>query len=343
MVDTSAISNVLNKDRASQSPASPTSPNDVQSLGDVVQAAAVPSYDGWPARQTPTDPRRNERTQSNFDLGFRETNGNFPVQKITYNKTRIDSQENLLTQAGYTYDHLYTQTSPYRATEPHRFSTHRYSSTSSDTTAHPSMYPRDNEYTPSHSMPDQPIPSYLHHNLDALEHLPRSESAPPAQSTRTYQPREIRERYKWDVDIPYEGSDGRRALRPAVALLDTQSQGGNWITCELLLDMNKWEHVSRMGAEAQAYVVQTASGLMSPIGTITFAMKRLEGNRYFDVHFFVCPRQESRAYDIILGRDFINEHEVLVVNRDALLPLLVDKDITPGKYKIIGAGYPVGN
>jgi hypothetical protein len=340
MANTSVVSHTLTKNRASHSPASP---NDVQSLGDVVQAASVPSYNGWPPRQTPTDPRRRERTQPSFDLGFCEANGNFPGQKMTHNKARVDSQENLLTQAGYLYDHPSTQTSPYHTTGPHRSSTHTYLSTLSDTTAHPYMNPEDNEYTPSHSEPDQPVPSYLHHNLNVLEHLPRSESAPPARSTRTYQPREIRERYKWDVDIPYEESDGRRALRPAVALLDTQSQGGNWITCELLLSMNKWEHVSGMGAEAQAYVVQTASGLMSPIGTIIFAMKRLEGNRYFDVHFFVCPRQASRAYDIILGRDFINEHEVLLVNRDALLPLLVDKDITPGKYNVLCPRYPVGN
>jgi hypothetical protein len=143
------------------------------------------------------------------------------------------------------------------------------------------------------------------------------------------------ERYIWDVDIPYERSNGRRTLKAAVALLDTQSQGGNWISYELLASLNKLELVCRPRTDREAHVVKTASGVMRSIGTITFAMKRLEGNRYFDVDFHVCPQQKSRAYEIILGRDFINEHEILQVNRDALLPLLVDKDITPGRLYLL--------
>jgi hypothetical protein len=175
-----------------------------------------------------------------------------------------------------------------------------------------------------------PLPSHTQHSPSAREPLARSDSAPAARSTKTYEPSEVRERYTWDVDIPWEDSSGRRALKTAVALLDTQSQGGNWITCEFLAKINKGELVSHSDIHPQAPVVETASGFMRAVGTIKIQMKRLEGNKYFEVDFNVSPPKQSSGYEIIFGGDFLNEHDILSVNRDALLPLLVSDKLTPG-------------
>jgi hypothetical protein len=200
----------------------------------------------------------------------------------------------------------------------------------------------DNSYATSYSESPQvvasaAIPSYLHHASNDHRHSPRSESASAARSTKSYQRRDIKQRYIWDVDIPWQDSRGKRGLKTAVALLDTQSQGagGNWITYELLEKVNKWQLIIPLGSRVPR--VQTGSGIMEAMGSITIAMKRLEGNMYFDIDFFVCPPQPGRAYEIILGQEFLNRHEILLVNENAMLPLLIEKwKLKPGKHCIIG-------
>jgi hypothetical protein len=76
---------------------------------------------------------------------------------------------------------------------------------------------------------------------------------------------------------------------------------------------------------------------MNAIGTISLEMKRLGRNQYFGIDFYVCPPQADRAYEIILGQEFLNRYDVLTVNKTALLPLLVDNPkLTPGKHAAVG-------
>lgn len=114
----------------------------------------------------------------------------------------------------------------------------------------------------------------------------------------------------------------------AVALLDPQAQTGNWITQELvrrlgMLPRVQWSHGS---ATAEA-----ATGLVSGAGSITIQMKRRTGNKYYNIDFAVLPERRSPGFELILGRPFLNEHDILSVNRDALLPLVASDKITPGK------------
>jgi hypothetical protein len=166
-----------------------------------------------------------------------------------------------------------------------------------------------------------------------------SDSAPTIRHTIVYLPEEIKERYIWDVEIPLEDSRGNKYSKSAVALLDTQSQGvnGNWITYELLKRLNKLELVSASWS-SQPPSVETGSGVMQAFGSIRIEMKRSEGLKYFDVDFYVCPpHRDGRAYEIILGQEFLNTHGVLSVNRNALLPLLVAQpNLPPGKYAVVG-------
>lgn len=166
-----------------------------------------------------------------------------------------------------------------------------------------------------------------HHR--AREPFVRSDSAPAAQTTDTYTPKEIPERYAWDVVIPWVDAHKKNEVKYAVALLDTQSQNGNWITQELLKNINKAQFVHKK----EGVEVETAIGLMRSIGTITIEMRRREGNKFFKVDFNVGPSQKDQSYEMLLGRDFLNKNDIIRVNRDALLPNLTAGGLTPGKLR----------
>lgn len=155
--------------------------------------------------------------------------------------------------------------------------------------------------------------------------LPRSGSAPAARTTATYEPSELKQSFQWDMMIPYSSGE-----LYAVALLDPQAQTGNWITQELL---RKLGMISLVQWSRRSTTVEAAMGPMSGVGKIGLQMKRRTGNKYYNIYFDVLPDRKSPGFELILGRPFLNQHDILSVNRDALLPLVASEKATPGKHK----------
>lgn len=164
----------------------------------------------------------------------------------------------------------------------------------------------------------------------------RCDSAPAARTTDTYKPKEIQERFTWDVVIPNEDRAGNERKKNAVALLDTQSERGNWITKELFnkIKGNTYKSLSRDADDAP---VETPLGLMHSVGTTAIEMRRLEGNKYFEVPFRVGSSRKPQGYEMILGRDFINKNKILKVDRGVLLPNLASDKITPSEQVAMAA------
>lgn len=159
----------------------------------------------------------------------------------------------------------------------------------------------------------------------AYENAHKIARAPAGQNIMT------REKNLWDVIIPWSDYDtGATKTKFAVALLDTQSQNGNWITWELL---NKIQKTGLVHRTTQVPYVETALGWLQPIGTISIEMRRLGGNKYFDVVFWVGSSREVHGYEILLGQAFLHEHGVYRLNDDVLMPNLVEeKKRTPGGF-----------
>lgn len=189
-------------------------------------------------------------------------------------------------------------------------------------------FAQNSEQTPFYA--PTPLPT-VYYGVDSRMPLTRSESAPAAaQTTNTYQPREVEETFSWKLEIPYMHK-GYKADANAIALLDTQTQKGNWISHDLL---------QRMHMLTQAHPVHnpptldTPSGSISAAGRIRIDFKRREGNRYYPCDFYVFPPSCGLGFDVILGRDFINRYKILSVNQDAMLPVLERDSLTPGQTDI---------
>lgn len=205
------------------------------------------------------------------------------------------------------------------------------SSDEEQTFTHPSSYyAQDTDQWPvaAAAAVAAPMPLYRSNAFTAREPLLRSDSAPAARTTKTYKPKEIKETFQWDMEIPYKIGYGQSAMAYAVALLDPQSQKGNWITEELLERTGYKPQVRRL---EHSPTVDGASGPVTAIGGITLEMKRREGNKYFRIPLWVLPRKERPSFELVLGRDFLNEHDIMKVNADALLPLVERDQPTAGK------------
>ncbi|ORY15535.1 hypothetical protein BCR34DRAFT_169059 [Clohesyomyces aquaticus] len=159
--------------------------------------------------------------------------------------------------------------------------------------------------------------------------LVRPESAPPARTTETYRPRK---NCTWDIEI--KRKDGRPENTNAVALIDSACQKGNWISHHL---------IKRMGIERSKLeplyngpTLDSGAGPVTADHEIELSFKRVNGNQYYDITCFVFPPNTKRM-DMVIGLDFISEHDILSVNDGACLPLLENGTLSAGEQAEIAA------
>jgi hypothetical protein len=155
--------------------------------------------------------------------------------------------------------------------------------------------------------------------------LSRSATAPPAQTTKTYQPKEVKQRFQWTMEIPCIDSNGKKKHKPAMALLDSQTQKGNWVSMKLLRRLNKTKEIEQ---PLDRPTLNTPLGPVTAAGTIELSMKRMEGNSYYDCNCYVFPDETGMCFDLILGQEFLVEHEIMTVNDGALMPMVENDKLT---------------
>jgi hypothetical protein len=96
--------------------------------------------------------------------------------------------------------------------------------------------------------------------------------------------------------------------------------------------------VKRLGKESSisqnftAPEISDASGLsITATGVIELEWKRHpRGNRIHQCHFFVFPTSDQ--LDIIFGVEYIVQEKLLMVNNDALVPLLEHRKLDKSKF-----------
>ena len=118
----------------------------------------------------------------------------------------------------------------------------------------------------------------------------------------------------------------------AAAALDTQCQTGNWISRRLVEELGL---VNSIRYDSEPAQVITATGQeVESCGIINLNWKLVPNeNRVFRGNFFVLPG--VRHLDVILGRDIINQENILSVNsRGLFAPLIAHKKLKKCEYHI---------
>ncbi|KAK4211760.1 hypothetical protein QBC37DRAFT_206202 [Rhypophila decipiens] len=122
--------------------------------------------------------------------------------------------------------------------------------------------------------------------------------------------------FKIDIIILRNGSEPQL---PAVALLDTQCQKGNWISSRLVERLGVSDQVR---TDIEAVEVWDANGKpVKACGAVDLVWRpHPNGERNHWCRFYVLPRSGDK-FDIILGADFIHANGLLLLNLPALLTL----------------------
>lgn len=84
--------------------------------------------------------------------------------------------------------------------------------------------------------------------------------------------------------------------------------------------------------EADVTALDANGRRVTATGLITLEFKRPHGNNYYECDFFILP-SSSIQIDIILGVEFLVKHKIVMLNENALLPLMEhDSKVSPGKF-----------
>ena len=125
--------------------------------------------------------------------------------------------------------------------------------------------------------------------------------------------------------------DAQSELIPALALLDTLCQSGDWISKRLVQRLGKQGDIK---PEKVLSSIKDANGReVEACGTIKLHWKWCpRGVRIFDTTFNVFS--DSRQFDVIFGVEFIFAQNIMSVNEEAMMaPLTAHKKIKPSKSK----------
>jgi hypothetical protein len=123
-------------------------------------------------------------------------------------------------------------------------------------------------------------------------------------------------------------ADGNFSL--ATALLDTQCQRGNWVSLRLVKRLGK---ASSISPDFTAPGIGDASGhSITAIGIIELDWKRHpRGNRVHTGKFYVFPASDQ--FDVLFGVQYIVQEKLLLVNDDAMAPLLEHKKLNNSMFQ----------